>query len=113
MAPRLLAGWDEEDEALRFTLAALAAATGHRASLTRVRRPARRRPTGPRSYALRLAAAPAGGDGTEVTAVLRELVAGGGVRPRLLPSPPVSAHGGASAMLSNLVERETRPLWRA
>ncbi|MFB8419255.1 hypothetical protein ACFC63_27485 [Streptomyces albidoflavus] len=48
-----------------------------------------------------------------MTAALHAMVAGGGVRPRLVPSPLASARGGALAVLFDLVERETHALWEA
>ncbi|MGA5005389.1 hypothetical protein ACPCDX_10355 [Streptomyces koyangensis] len=112
-APPLLDRWDSADEAGRYALATLAAATGHSASRPRVLRLARRWATGPRSHALRLAAALAGGDDTEAAAALREVVASGGVGPLAAPSPLADTRGGALTVLSSLAEQEMPALWTA
>ncbi|WP_406421980.1 hypothetical protein OH809_14630 [Streptomyces sp. NBC_00873] len=109
-APYLLGRWDSEDEAVQFTLAALAAATQHSASSARIRHLAERWATGPRTNALRLAAALAETDAAEVATVLRSIVEGGVVRPNKAPSPLAPTRGAALNLLKPLVEREMSPL---
>ncbi|MFI2424086.1 hypothetical protein ACH5A7_08260 [Streptomyces sp. NPDC018955] len=109
-APYLLDRWDGEDEAVRFTLAALAAATRHSASSARIRHLAERRPAGPRTDALRLAAVLAEADDAEVATVLRGIVESGAVPPRRVPSPLAPTRGAALNLFKPLVEREMPPL---
>ncbi|MFH9042780.1 hypothetical protein ACH4FA_25990 [Streptomyces sp. NPDC017966] len=109
-APYLLGRWDSEDEAVRFTLAALAAATRHSASSTRIRHLAERWTTGPRRDALRLAAVLAEADDAEVATVLRDIVESGVVPPSRVPSPLAPTRGAALNLLTSLVEREMSPL---
>jgi len=109
-APYLLGRWDDEDEAVQFTLAALAAATRHSASSTRIRHLAERWATGPRTDALRLAAALAGTDDAEVATVLRGIVESGAIPLRGVPSPLAPTRGAALDLLKPLIEREMPPL---
>ncbi|WP_146229026.1 hypothetical protein [Streptomyces sp. NWU339] len=109
-APYLLDRWDSEDEAVQFTLAALAAATRHSASSARILHLAERWSTGPRTDALRLAAALAGTDSAEVATVLRGIVESGVIRPDKVPSPLAPTRGAALDLLKSLVEREMSPL---
>ncbi|MFE1782946.1 hypothetical protein ACFW9F_10220 [Streptomyces sp. NPDC059506] len=110
VAPYLLDRWDSEDEAVRFTLAALAAATRHSASDTRIRHLAERWATGPRTDALRLAAALAETDDTAVVTVLRSMVESGVIPPGKVPSPLAPTRGAALNLLKPLIEREMSPL---
>lgn len=109
-APYLLDRWDSEEEAVQFALAALAAATRHGASGTRIRHLAERWTTGPRTDALRLAAALAETDSAEVTTVLRGIVESGVVRPHKVPSPLAPLRGAALGLLTPLVERQMSSL---
>ncbi|MEW2622584.1 hypothetical protein [Streptomyces sp. NPDC048106] len=109
-APHLLSRWDGEDEAVQFTLAALAAATRHSASRACIRHLAERWTTGPRTDALRLAAALARSDDVEVAAVLRGIAESGAIRPHRVPSPLAPTRGAALNLLKTLVEREMSPL---
>ncbi|MGY3201255.1 hypothetical protein ACVW19_001770 [Streptomyces sp. TE5632] len=66
--------------------------------------------TGPRTDALRFAAASAETDSAEVTTVLRSIVESGVVRPDKAPSPLAPIRGAALDLLKSLVEREMSPL---
>lgn len=109
-APYLLGRWDTEDEAVQFSLAALAAATRQGASGARIRHLAERWATGPRTDALRLAAALAEGDTDEVGTVVRGIVESGVVAPDKVPSPLAPSRGAALTLLKPLVEWEMSAL---
>ncbi|MFJ3822343.1 hypothetical protein [Streptomyces nodosus] len=102
--------WDSEDEAVQFTLAALAAATQHSASSARIRHLAERWATGPRTDALRLAVALAETDDAEVATVLRNMVENGVIPPSRVPSPLAPTRVAALNLLKPLIEREMPPL---
>ncbi|MFE6226299.1 hypothetical protein [Streptomyces sp. NPDC057854] len=109
-APRLLDRWDGEDEAVRFALAGLAAATRHGASRPRVRRLAEHWPAGPRADTLRLVLALTAPGDAEVVTVLRDMAGSGTLPPRRIPSPLAPPRGAALVLLKPLLEREVSSL---
>jgi hypothetical protein len=113
VAPYLLDRWHSQSEAVQFGLAALAAATRHGGVGPRIRRLAERWTEGPRTDALRLAAALAEADPVELSTVLRSIVESGSVPPGRVPSPLAPARGAAFNLLRSMVERELSALQAA
>ncbi|MFB9835790.1 hypothetical protein [Actinoallomurus acaciae] len=113
-APGLLGRWDRECEALRFALAALAAACPAAAastgSIDRVRSLTARWSDGPRGDALRLALALAEDEPRGLSAALNAYLERGHRRPGDVPSPHAPARGAALELLKRDVRRELHPL---
>ncbi|MET9617388.1 hypothetical protein [Kitasatospora indigofera] len=106
VAPSLLAAWAGGDEALRFALAGLAAATRAADCTDRIRALTGARPDGPCRDALLLAAALSQDAAAEIDHAVAHVVQRGRLQSLDLPSPLASPRAAALDLLLPLLESE-------